>query len=112
MVHFCLVFLFILSPYFLYSEEAKSSKNDTELEEEKKKKDSSKKEEKEEEHDIADRQDQYEYNLYDRLENKRLQRQQYYYQESDPNSGQQYDRTRAREQTRANRSLYFNPNDE
>ena len=67
----------------------------------------------EEEQDLADRQDLYEYNLYDRSENRQdRQRQQYYYTqpEDSRNAPPQYNRSKSAH--RADRNLYFNPNDE
>lgn len=57
-----------------------------------------------EDNSVADRRENlYEYNLYDRTQNKNLQNQYYYYQDSKNNSYNSY-------QNRPNnRNYYFNP---
>lgn len=76
------------------------------------------KEDKQEEGDIAQgRSNEFEYNLYDRQQNRRdqnqRQQQQYYYQQSGGNgNGNQNNGTQMRRVKKAPSTQYFNPRDE
>jgi len=65
----------------------------------------------ENEENVAGPNNAYEYNLYDRQQNKRdqQQRQQYYYQSQDQQNGNQQPQYQRK---RAERTQYFNPLDE
>lgn len=59
---------------------------------------------------VVDRENQYQYNLYDRNENRKDKQQFYYYQNYQDSSGNfPQSRTNRDQQQRSNRNYYFNP---